>query len=78
MENLVDIIQGKLSRKVSVTLQAVITNDVHGMWISVSLPVPVGCISKNGAWRSALLRKHILFTAALLGSVLYCKTLLNF
>lgn len=31
MENLVDIIQGKLSRKVSVTLQALITNDVHGM-----------------------------------------------
>lgn len=30
-ENLVDIIQGKLSRKVSVTPETLITKDVHGM-----------------------------------------------
>lgn len=31
METLVDIIQGKLSRKVSVTLETLITKDVHGI-----------------------------------------------
>ena len=77
MENLIDIIQGKLSRKVSVTLETPITPGVHGVWISFSLPVSVDCISKYGAWKCALLRKHVVFTAAL-GSILYCKTLLNF
>lgn len=31
MENLVDVVQGKLSRKVTVTLETLFTKDVHGL-----------------------------------------------
>lgn len=77
MENLFDTMKGNLSRKVTVTLETLITKDVHGLWISFSIPGSGDYISRSGAWKSSLLRKRMLFTTAL-GRILYCKTLLNF